>query len=272
MSIDELLTILGRCKIYDLEQVRYAGMPAFDPVQPGLLYFLYRHHENYYKPETDGPRTSASGLILMSDQSGTHIDALSHQASDMMLPNGVKVSPEIETPWGFTKHRAEQIAPIFSRGIMVDVAGHAKEPLPEEHQVTLEEFNKATQSCGVTIKKGDVVFVRVGYGRYWNDLDKYKKAAGISKEVSLLLRDQNVFAVGADNLAWDVPGFRDPATRSLLPGHLHLLSRSGIHIIENAYLEELSKDKVSEFLFIGLPLKFKGATGSPLRPIAVRPL
>jgi kynurenine formamidase len=39
--------------------------------------------------------------------------------------------------------------------------------------------------------------------------------------------------------------------------------------MENLYLEKLSEDRAYEFLFIGLPLKFKGATGSPFRPIAV---
>ncbi len=93
MDSKEFLNLLTKQSlIYDLEHVRYRGMPAFDPVQPGLDYFLYRHHESYYRPEQDGPRTSASGIIIMSDQSGTHIDALSHQASDLKLYGGVEVN------------------------------------------------------------------------------------------------------------------------------------------------------------------------------------
>ncbi len=48
-----------------------------------------------------------------------------------------------------------------------------------------------------------------------------------------------------------------------------LLVEHGIHILENVYLEQLAADRVREFLFVCLPLKFVGATGSPVRPIAV---
>jgi len=48
-----------------------------------------------------------------------------------------------------------------------------------------------------------------------------------------------------------------------------LLTRAGIHILENLFLEDLSRDRVREFLFICLPLKYKGGTGSPVRPVAV---
>jgi kynurenine formamidase len=44
---------------------------------------------------------------------------------------------------------------------------------------------------------------------------------------------------------------------------------SGIHIIECLNLEELAADGVTEFLFIAAPMKIRGATGAPLRPLAV---
>jgi kynurenine formamidase len=54
-----------------------------------------------------------------------------------------------------------------------------------------------------------------------------------------------------------------------MPVHVHLLVESGIHIIEMVNLEELAKDRVYEFLFIAAPLKIRGGTGSPLRPLAL---
>ncbi|MDG6904468.1 MAG: cyclase family protein [Nitrososphaerota archaeon] len=271
MNTKEFLSLLSKSRIYDLEHVRYRGMPAFDPVQPGLDYFLYRHHESYYRPDQDGPRTSASGLIIMSDQSGTHIDALSHQASDLKLYGGVDVTLDTETPWGFKKLGAEEFRPLIARGLLVDVADAVTDPMPEEHDITLTEFKTALNREGITVEKGDIVLVRTGYGKYWfTDLPKYRKAAGVAKETSLWLKEQNVAAVGADNLAFDYPEHRDPETKSLLPAHLHLLARGGIHIIENLNLEEISKDRVYEFAFVALPLKFKGATGSPIRPLAIK--
>jgi kynurenine formamidase len=76
-------------------------------------------------------------------------------------------------------------------------------------------------------------------------------------------------AVGADNMAWDEMGLFDPDFKVTLPGHLILLVRSGIYIIENLFLEELARDQRYEFTFVCLPLKLRGATGSPVRPVAV---
>ena len=64
-------------------------------------------------------------------------------------------------------------------------------------------------------------------------------------------------------------GVVDPELKVALPGHMILLVRNGIYIIENLFLEELARDQCYEFTFICLPLKLQGATGSPVRPIAL---
>ncbi len=69
--------------------------------------------------------------------------------------------------------------------------------------------------------------------------------------------------------------FTDPQSDLLivsvdtLPGHVIPLVRNVIYIIENLFLEELARDQCYEFTFICLPLKLQGATGSPVRPVAV---
>lgn len=268
MKTEELLEILTKkCRIYDLELLRYEGSPCHVPVSPPHYYFLYRYHEYYYKPETiAGPRSSSSGLIIMNDHSGTHIDARCHQGSDMMLPGGIKVQ-DVETPRGYTKLGAEEIPPIIKRGVLVDVAAY-KGPLHEKYEIKLNEFQDTLKKEGVEVGKDDVVLVRTGYDIYWNDPHKYEEAAGISEEVSLWLGEKDVFAVGSDNLAWDLPKY-DKSKLPSLPAHLHLLARKGIYIMENLNLQELSKDKVYEFVFVGASIKIKGATGSPIRPLAV---
>jgi len=52
--------------------------------------------------------------------------------------------------------------------------------------------------------------------------------------------------------------------------HIFLLVERGIQILEMLNLEELAREKVYSFLFVVIPLKIKGGTGSPIRPIAVR--
>ena len=75
--------------------------------------------------------------------------------------------------------------------------------------------------------------------------------------------------MGSDNVAWDLPDHVDPATGTTLPGHVLLIVRRGIHIMENLFLEELAAQGLQEFLFIALPLKVEGGTGSPIRPVAL---
>ncbi len=85
------------------------------------------------------------------------------------------------------------------------------------------------------------------------------------------LSSQHVRAVGADHMSWDTDGRVDPDLGVSLPGHIILLVRHGIYIMENLFLEDLARDQVYEFLFVCLPLKIQGATGSPIRPVAVVP-
>jgi len=91
----------------------------------------------------------------------------------------------------------------------------------------------------------------------------------VSKSGNIWAAEQGVQAVGADNMAWDCMEERDPETNMLLFGHVHLLVTHGIHIIENLNLEALAGEKIYEFGFVGIPLKFRGATGSPIRPLAL---
>ncbi len=62
----------GGRRVYDLEQPRFAGMPVHASHQPGYSYFLHRRHGDGYAPEETGPRTSASGIIVAMEHSGTH--------------------------------------------------------------------------------------------------------------------------------------------------------------------------------------------------------
>ena len=127
----------------------------------------------------------------------------------------------------------------------------------------------AAQKQGVQIGEGDVVLVRTGNGALWQDPEVYLQAGGVTGSASQWLASKKVMAVGADNMAWDEIGLFDPDFKVTLPGHLILLVRSGIYIIENLFLEELARDQRYEFTFVCLPLKLRGATGSPVRPIAI---
>lgn len=91
----------------------------------------------------------------------------------------------------------------------------------------------------------------------------------MAADASYWLADKRVLAVGADNMAWDVIWDTDPGLGCTLPGHLILLARHGIYIIENLMLDELAAARHYRFQFVCTPLKLVGATGSPVRPVAI---
>jgi kynurenine formamidase len=202
----------------------------------------------------------------MAEHSGTHIDALCHQAYDGRLHGGVEIDSRVQTSTGFTELGIDTVAPLVARGVLLDVAGALGVPrLEPGHAVGAAELELAAR--GVEIEAGDVVLVRLGSGALWADRAAYEAAGGVSGEASRWLAERRPLAVGADNLAWDLPGARDPELGSL-PGHVILIVRSGIHIIESLFLEELAAAGVREFAFVCLPLKLRGGTGSPVRPVA----
>ena len=203
----------------------------------------------------------------MPEHSGTHIDALAHQAENLTLHGGVHVDGGVQTSSGFHVLGIDTMAPLVSRGVLLNVARQKR--LEPDHAITPKELQEATTSAGVEIRAGDVVLVRTGYGALWSEPADYLRAAGVSAAGSRWLIEKKVRAVGADNMAWDVMGLKDPELGVTLPGHLLLLVRAGIPIIENLNLEELAAARVHEFAFVCLPLKMRGATGSPVRPIAI---
>lgn len=254
--------------VFDLEQPRREGMPIFPAHRPGYTYLLHRHHEDDYQ-ETR-PRTSASGVIICMEHTGTHIDAICHQADDLMLFGNVPVA-QVQTGKGFTRGGAEEIPSIFAPGVLLDVAASkGVDALERGYAVTRADLRSCCEDQGIEVQPGDVVLVRTGNARnYWDDSEAYLAGPGMAADASRWLASRGVLAVGADNMAWDVIGAADPELGVMLPGHLILLARHGIHIIENLDLEQLAQAGRHSFLFVCASPKFVGATGSPVRPLAV---
>jgi kynurenine formamidase len=256
--------------VFDLEQPRTPQMPIHPAHrQAGYSYLLHRRHEDEY--EETRPRTGAAGIIVCAEHTGTHIDALCHQSDDLVLYGGVKVDSGVQTARGFTRLGVEEVPPILAPGVLLDAAaGKGVEELEPGHAVTAGDLEACCERQSVSVEPGDVVLVRTGNARYWDDAARYLAGPGMAASASYWLAERGVLAVGADNMAWDAPGLRDPELGPL-PGHLILLARYGIYIIENLALEELAAVGGYRFDFICTPLKFVGATGSPVRPVAVVP-
>ncbi len=244
-------------RIIDLEQPRFAGMPVHPSHKPGYFYALHRRHAD----PTGTARSSAAGVLTMMEHTGTHIDALSHQAAHGCLHGGI-ATHTVESPTGFSQHGVETIPPLVRRAVFANLG-----PLPPRYEFTADDIEKSLGEVRPT--EGDVLLVRTGFDQLWHDEAAYLDAAGAHKSATVWAADHKVSAVGADNMAWDVPGVVDPETGVTLFAHFYLLPQKGIYIIENLKLVELAEAGVRELLFVCLPLKLNGATGSPVRPVAL---
>jgi kynurenine formamidase len=240
--------------------------PAHKPV--GYTYILHRQHKDVELAGTT--RSSAAGVLITSEHSGTHIDALCHQALDRRLFGGIETSPQVETPYGFSVLGIETVSPLVGRCVLLDIAGLTGKQLQKFHRISAKELKECCERQRSFPNKGDIVLVRTGFGQFWNDEKTYLEASGVSLEGAEWLSEMGVSAVGADNMAFEVDdGKVDPVKKVTLPCHVLLLIEKGIYIMENLNLERLAFDRIYESLFVCAPLKLVGATGSPVRPIAL---
>src|SRR4051794_1887726 len=155
--LDELLATLGGARVFALEQLRHYGAPVFPAHAPGFVYTLHRRHE----PGLGEARTSASGTIVTAEHSGTHVDALCHEAENLVMFGGCDVTAQVQTSTGFTAPGAERIPPLVARGVLLDLAPGGR--LAPGHLATAEELERAAD--GLELRPGDVVLVRTGNGR-----------------------------------------------------------------------------------------------------------
>lgn len=258
---------------YDLSHVFGMGAPAMAPNQTPFLMSMWAIAKDSIRRARGMGFTNEAGVnierIEMTAHVGTHIDALGHVSKGMQLFNGFACE-EVTTGWGLEKLGVEQIPPIITRGVLLDVAGADGGPhLEAKRVVTPEDLARAAERAGVTLQPGDVALIRTGWGR-WFDVDNAKYLAGspgIDVPAAEWLTRQGVVAIGSDNMALEV--LPNPDHTKRLPVHQHCLAEAGVHIIENLMLEEIAQAGAASFCFIALPPKMRGATGAPIRPVAI---
>lgn len=204
--------------------------------------------------------------LEMSDHAGTHIDALNHAGIGLRLYNG-NDARRIATAKGTTRLGIETMPPLFGRGILVDMTLLKK---PERrYRISLRDFNKVLKMQGLSVSRGDSVLIFTGWQRFWKkDNARYLSTMpGIGKELARWLAEAGVLAVGSDTAAVEVEPGED--STEVEPVHQILLTKNGIHMLESLDLVTLAEERVYEFLFVCLPLRIKGGTGSPVNPVAV---
>jgi kynurenine formamidase len=230
------------------------GTAVDDPIGVG------REHNEHVSWSADS--------MSMFIHTGTHIDTLNHYGYDGRIWNGFSADEYLGTKhWNIAG--ADAFPPIIARGVLIDVAAaRGVEVLPDSYAIGRGDVESALERQGVELHVGDVVCVRTGRGSVWPDAARYlPREPGLNLEGATYIAEAGAIAIGADNIALEALPSADPD--NWLPVHTYLLAECGVPIIEVLELEELSRQKLYEFAFVGACMKIRGATGGPMRPLAM---
>jgi kynurenine formamidase len=276
-KVMEALSLATTGKTYDLGQVYEAGMP------------LYGERSYTMVLPANGPMSFGDNRLVGNEeflstqigQVGTQFDGLGHVGQQVEMEDGRVefvfyngfTSEEMNAPGGLQKLGIEHIRPIITRGLLIDIAGYKGVPkLPNSYEVTVDDVLGALEKQGIpeaSIEPGDALLFRYGWSSLWDQAELYNtNPPGIGLDVARWVAGRNVTMVGSDSWTGEVVPNPDPGL--LFPVHQELMMKNGIFNLENMQFDELVADGVNEFLFIVTTIPFKGATGSPARPIAIR--
>lgn len=266
-TVREAVALVRSGRRYQLAQVLDSHSPAqmwrywkhsllLDRVIPGR--FVGANRQSFLEE-------SVAGAL----HSGTHLDGLAHIGIGEHTYNGHRYD-EIVDAAGLAKIGIEQVPPIVTRGVLLDVARAAgSEMLADTQVVTAELLDAAVAAQGVDPRPGDVLLIHTGWSALWGvDDERYKATEpGIGLAAARWCTDRRVAVIGADNWAVEVvPGERSELS---FPVHQHCIAQYGVYLLENVRTEELVRDSISEFLCAILPARLRGASASIVSPVAV---
>lgn len=247
--------------LYELGRVFYDGMPHY-PTHPDFEVKLFRRHGDRIR--CDGA-SSASCQVSFGGHTGTHIDALCHVSQDGLMHDGTPADNKLLEA-GKAAGDAAGFETYIRRGVLFDIpALDGVDRLSGDRVVTPEDLERAEQRQGIKLTPGDVALIRTGWGQLWETEDYIAhETPGPGLEAGRWLVERGACLVGSDTAVFEKGPVTDAA-----PVHRLLLFDRKIHIMENLDLEPISAGQAYAFLFLALPLRVRGGTASPLRPIAI---
>lgn len=286
-KIMKALRIPKTGQVYELGRIYEGSMPQFGSRPYYLSVVPARTPQK--EGEQSGHTDYFNGYI---GQMGTQFDALGHIGRVVRTAEGT-LTPVYYN--GFTEEEltgrnhglgglealgVEHAKPIITRGVLIDVAAYKGVPvLDSRYEVTAADLRGALAKQGIAedrIERGDAILLNYGWAIYWDNPQKYndgrfgvgenRGSPGLGVGAAQWLTSKGVVMVGADSCCVQAMPSLQPEVHNV---H-HELLFGGVYILENMDLRELARDRVYEFLYLTLPERIKGATGSPVRPIAVR--
>lgn len=240
---------------------------------------------------------AGNGEVVCGDLAGqgTQMDALGHfgfinEPGETPMYFGGLTQSEVVGPTGLQRLGIDKAEPIITSVVMLDAARYLNDgnALAPGYAITKGDIENILSAQGLAhrgIKKGDVVFIHTGYGAAWANSPStyYTQGPGLSHEAAVFLASQKIVLVGLDNPFTDAAG-NEPGVGPFPPMpswengnnqwlpfgvHHHNLTQAGVHQIQNLNLSEMAQKQVHLGAVFILPIRFKGGSGSPVRPVVI---
>jgi len=232
-------------RIIDLSQEIFEDAPRWPAHPPTKIEYVAKHDPETAAAGNLQGLTYAAMYLHMCDHGPTHTDSVSHIDERPTAPNIDELPLES----------------FFTRGIALDFTGRVK---PRE-AVSLELCKQELERTGLTPPRDGTVLFTCGHYRrtfpteaYVNDYPGLSRAAA-----DFLYRECGVFNIGQD-----APSIDAAANTARGEYPCHVLCRE-LQRVNTENLANIEDAAGHEFLYVGLPLKIRDGTGSPVRAAAV---
>ncbi len=226
-------------EIIDLSQEIYSGMPTF-PGMPEVNIRMHASHEQWDKIVDSDVVSPAVNRLELGEHTGTHVDAINHMARQYR-------GQSIDTM---------PLTMFYTEGICLDLSHKGLRELIE-----LVDLEQALSRDNLYIQPGDTVLLYTDHYRRAFGTEDWQRGPGVSAAAARWLGEQKIAAFGVETMA---PGVLHVSNKEV---H-HICGEMGFTHYENMInLHQLIGR--GRFRFIGLPLKIRGGTGSPVRAVAV---
>jgi kynurenine formamidase len=282
VNVEAFISGVRAARVFDLGFNWDQSSPVLS-LNPPYAFALNATHRQTHEVFGSAPGSQVSWTSEILYFSGQHgaptIDAIGHIGRNLKLHGGVDAVQATSRPDGIGNDLGIEAFPrdlLLSRGVLLDVArvvaGGAADPLPPGFEITAKHLEDAARAHGVRVTRGDSVLIRTGWGQYFGkDNARYlgEKSPGPGVDAGRWLVGQGVRLTGTDTATYEVR----PAVngKELFPVHMLMIADNGIYLVENANLEELGATGVQLFCLVVPPLRIRGASGSPLRMLAMTP-
>ena len=225
--------------IIDLSQEIFTGMPVF-PDMPEVNITMHVSHEEWDDIEDSDIISPAVNRLEMGEHTGTHVDSINHMARQY---RGLSID-------------TMPLRMFYTEGICLDLSHKGLHELIEP-----ADLEVALAVAKLQIKPGDTVLLYTDHYRRAFGTQDWHHGPGISTDAARWLGAQRIAAFGVETMA---PGVLKVSNKQV---H-HICGEMGFTHYENMINLHLLIGR-GRFRFIGLPLKIRGGTGSPVRAVAI---